>query len=169
MANSSRDNPIIDATEVPEHGVDNSDNHDTDDNKEEDTIRVRVDDEKKSVILEGLNELTESAMSSTQEVTEMKIPARLIARITLAEDEIVGLGCRLHWVSTGENTLSRNERLALAYSNNLDSVAEYEDGQTLTAPMAIIFATFECIRVGLDRPFIYILRKDGEEYENVYI
>lgn len=126
-----------------------------------------VDEVKKSIIMDGLNEVIERAFAHLAELDDDSPvdTLTLIATADLDTDEdqpFDGEFYALKWPTDGiPNSMGRVERLSLQYSHNLDSVAEYKDNESCHSPIHILLAVFDCIRASLKLAHIYMKSKDG--------
>jgi len=126
--------------------------------------------ESKSIDLAWLIELGSNLVDHLKEVHECSdLPSdvRKLCTIRRAEGESV----TIRWYHSKEGAVSGtfytlDELSKLEYSNNLDHVLEYTE--TLTAPVMIVFACFEHIRLGLKKESFYFYNKHSN-ISTVYV
>lgn len=121
---------------------------------------------KKSIIFEGLTELSDSAANHTVEDKKTVVPptAKFIGLFSFPDPEdkevpefATGYAV-LNWAHDAEkDALTLNARTTqVQWENNLDSVGEYTTEQGICAPMDILLATLECVRKSFDFKTIFI-------------
>lgn len=108
-----------------------------------------IDRTKKPVILAGLREQAQEFTDVIDMVDEKEFvltdSMKFIAVISSTHDTAHFV--RLAWCDT---VVTQEQRLALQYTNNLDSIAEYRGNESVYVCLEIVFATLNCIRKGLN-------------------
>lgn len=133
--------------------------------KESEEIECVVDHSKKFIILEGLEEMALHFITVFKEMdgsefeNVSKENLKLVCSLTKMVDPNFVM---LKWIQEDIfNILSKSERMAFEYPNNLDSIAEYDADKEIHSLVIIPFALLDVIYKQMNATACYLV--DFEE------